>query len=77
MLLAAPVLLAGRVAGGKADARNTVSFFRIVGGLLVAMVWLPCLLLMTWFWPWPLLVLWPLAALGWWRWPRVMHRGNP
>ena len=66
MLLAAPVLLAGWFAGSKADARNTVSFFRIVGGLLVAMVWLPCLLLMTGFWPWPLLCCgrWPHSAGG-------------
>lgn len=74
MLLAAPVLLAGRFAGGKADARNTVSFFRITGGVVAAAAWLPCLLLATWLWPMPLLALWLLAALGWWRWPRVMHR---
>lgn len=77
MLLAGPVLLAGRVVGGKADARNTVSLFRIIGGLLASLVWLPCLLLATWQWPWLLLTLWPLAALGWWRWPRVMHRRAP
>lgn len=77
MLLAAPVLLVGRYAGRKADARNTVSFFRVVGGALAALPWLPCLLLTTLLQPWPLLVLWPLAILGWWRWPRVMHRENP
>ena len=77
MLLAAPVLLAGWFAGSKADARNTVSFFRIVGGLLATVAWLPCLLLASWLWPLPLLVSWLLAALGWWRWPRVMHRKNP
>jgi 1-acyl-sn-glycerol-3-phosphate acyltransferase len=76
MLLAAPVLLAGRFAGSRADARNTVSFFRTVGGLAAAVAWLPCLLLASWFWPLLLLPLWLLAALGWWRWPRVMHRGN-
>ncbi|WP_426690013.1 hypothetical protein [Rhodanobacter ginsengiterrae] len=74
LLLAAPVLLAGRFAGSKADARNTVSFFRIVGGLAAALVWLPCLLLATALWPLPLLALWLAAACGWWRWPRVMHR---
>lgn len=76
MLLSAPVLLSGRFAGSKADARNTVSFFRIVGGLAVAVVWLPCLLLATVRWPLPLLALWVPAALGWWRWPWVMHREN-
>lgn len=77
ILLAAPVLLAGRFAGGKADARNTVSFFRIAGGLIAAVPWLPCLLLVTWLWPTPWLALWLLAALGWWRWPHAMHRDNP
>jgi 1-acyl-sn-glycerol-3-phosphate acyltransferase len=73
MLLAAPVLLAGRFVGSKADARNTVSFFRITGGLVAALAWLPCLLLATYGWPLPLLALWTLGTLGWWRWPRVMH----
>lgn len=74
LLLAAPVLLAGRVAGGKADARNTVSLFRITGGGVAALIWLPCLLLATAWCPTLLLPLWPLAVFGWWRWPRVMHR---
>lgn len=76
MLLAGPVLLAGWLAGRRADARNTVSFFRMVGGLAAALPWLPCLLLASWRWPLPMLALWVLAAAGWWRWPRVMHRGN-
>jgi 1-acyl-sn-glycerol-3-phosphate acyltransferase len=74
VLLAAPVLLIGRIAGGKADARNTVSFFRMAGGLVAALLWLPCLLLATYGWPLPMLALWCAAALGWWRWPNVMHR---
>ena len=76
MLLAAPVLLVGRFAGGKADARNTVSLFRITGGLAIAVIWLPNLVLATWLWPVALLPLWLLAAIGWWRWPRVMHRSK-
>ncbi len=75
MLLAAPVLLIGRVAGGKADARNTVSFFRMAGGLVAALPWLPCLVLATYGQPGPMLILGLFAAWGWWRWPRVMHRG--
>lgn len=77
MLLAAPVLLVGRFAGGKADARNTVSLFRIAGGLVTTVLWLPCLLAMTWLWPLPLLALWAVGTIGWWRWPRVMHRKSP
>lgn len=77
MLLAAPVLLAARFAGGKADARNTVSFFRIVGGLVAALPWLPCLLLATACWPLPMSALWLLGAAGWWRWPQVMHKESP
>jgi 1-acyl-sn-glycerol-3-phosphate acyltransferase len=76
MLLAAPVLLVSRYAGSTADARNTVSFVRVVAGAVTALVWLPCLLLATVLWPWSLLPLWPLAALGWWRWPCLMHGGN-
>ena len=77
MLLAAPVLAVGRIAGGKADARNTTSFFRMAGGLVAASLWLPCLLLATYGWPLPLLALWLAAAWGWWRWPHVMHRDAP
>lgn len=38
-----PVLLAGHLAGRRADARNTVSFFRILGGLAACVLWLPVL----------------------------------
>ena len=36
----APVLLAGWLAGKKADARNTVSFFRSLGGSAGVVIWL-------------------------------------
>ncbi|MGO1927248.1 MAG: hypothetical protein ACTH1T_16545 [Brachybacterium tyrofermentans] len=36
----APVLLAGWFAGRKADARNTVSFFRTLGGSAGVVIWL-------------------------------------
>ena len=38
--LFAPVLLAGWFAGKKADARNTVSFFRSLGGSAGVVIWL-------------------------------------
>ncbi len=76
MLLAAPVLLAGWLVGRRADARNTVSLFRCIGALVIAPLWLAALLLALWLWPLPLLLALPLAALGWWRWPRVMHRSQ-
>ena len=38
--LFAPVLLAGWIAGKKADARNTVSFFRSLGGSAGVLIWL-------------------------------------
>jgi hypothetical protein len=71
-LLFAPVLLIGRYAGGKADARNTVSFFRIAGGFVAAWLWLPLLLGLTVWHPLPMAAAWTAAALGWWRYPRPL-----
>lgn len=73
MLVCAPLLLAGWVAGRKADARNTVTFFRMAGGLLAAWLWIPAVLLVTVLWPMPALVAWCLAAWGWWRYPSVFR----
>lgn len=44
-LLAAvwPILLAGHLVGRRADGRNTVTFFRMLGGLAGAVLWLPVL----------------------------------
>lgn len=72
-LLLAPILLVGWLAGRKADARNTVTLFRMVGGALMALAWLPCLALLAWRFPLPLAALALLAALGWWRWPQFVH----
>lgn len=41
--LLAPVLLAAWSAGRAADARNTVSFFRVLGGTSGVLVWVPLL----------------------------------
>jgi hypothetical protein len=68
-VLFAPVLLIGQWAGRKADGRNTVSFFRFIGGFAAALVWLPILLvLFVLFPPFGALAL-ALAWIGWRRWP--------
>jgi hypothetical protein len=67
-LLFAPVLLAGQWAGRKADGRNTVSFFRCIGGLAAALLWLPLLLVLFIFFPLPLGVAAALAWIGWRQW---------
>lgn len=41
--LFAPVLLAAWAAGRAADARNTVSFFRVLGGTAATLIWVPLL----------------------------------
>ncbi|MDR0274246.1 MAG: hypothetical protein LBI48_02685 [Burkholderiaceae bacterium] len=65
MALLAPVLLIGFLAGRKADARNTVTFFRIVGGFAAALLWLPALAVLFGFFPLPMLCWSALAAAGW------------
>lgn len=68
-LLLAPVLLAGRYMGGKADARNTVSFFRMIGGLAMALIWLPAVLVLFFIFPWAMGVLSAMAWFGWLKFP--------
>ena len=70
--LFAPVLLAGHAAGTRADALNTVTFFRMAGGFAAAWLWLPLLMALTLWHPLPMAAAWALAALGWWRWPRSL-----
>ncbi len=41
--LFSPVLLAAWAAGRAADARNTVSFFRVLGGTAATLIWVPVL----------------------------------
>jgi hypothetical protein len=68
-LFFAPILLAGFCLGKKADGRNTVSFFRIIGGLAVALLWLPMLLLLLFLFPLPMGVGLAMAWAGWARFP--------
>jgi hypothetical protein len=68
-LLFAPVLLAGQWAGRKADGRNTVSFFRFLGGLAAALVWLPALLAVFVCFPLPVGAASAAAWVGWRQFP--------
>ncbi|MDR2188984.1 MAG: hypothetical protein LBE62_13240 [Azonexus sp.] len=65
MTLLAPVLLAGFLAGRQADARNTVTFFRMAGGFAMALLWLPVLIALFCFCPLPIACWGVLAAAGW------------
>jgi hypothetical protein len=65
MALLAPVMLIGFLAGRKADARNTVTFFRMVGGFAAALPWLPVLIVLCGYFPLPMLCWIVLAAAGW------------
>jgi len=64
-LLSSPVLLAALYAGRKADGRNTVTFFRMAGGLAAALLWLPVLLILTAFFPLPVAIAVIIASIGW------------
>jgi hypothetical protein len=65
------IALVAGLAATKADGRNTVSFFRIVGGCAASVVWLPVVVALTLWQPLPMLALLALGALGWWRYPRL------
>lgn len=69
MLLLAPVLVGGYAVGKKADARNTTTFFRMAGGLVAALIWLPILCLLSVVYPEIGAPTAALAVVGWWRWP--------
>jgi hypothetical protein len=68
-VLLAPILLAGAFAGRKADGRNTVSFFRFIGGLAAALLWLPVLLILFFLFPLPMCVAFALSWVGWAKFP--------
>lgn len=60
-----PVLLVGHLAGTKADGRNTVSFFRIAGGLATSLLWVPVLVVAAFFLPWVVAAGAVTGLLGW------------
>lgn len=69
-VLGFPLLAVARWAGGKADAINTVSFFRIAGAVAIALLWCPMLLAASIAWPW-LLVIVAFAVWGAACWPAL------
>lgn len=64
MLLWIPVLCVAKLAGNKADAINTVSFFRVIAGALVSLVWLPLLLIELYWLPLPVAIV-MVIFMGW------------
>ncbi|WP_051940423.1 hypothetical protein [Stenoxybacter acetivorans] len=67
-ILFAPVLLASWFAGKQADGKNTVSFFRVLGGLAALLLYLPFLLAAFYCAPLPIGIAAILAYLGWKLW---------
>lgn len=65
MWLFAPVLAAGAFAGSRADGRNTVTFFRLLGGFAAVMVWVPVLVVAAFFWPLVIGIGTVSAVCGW------------
>lgn len=75
-LFFAPMVLTAWWAGQKADARNTVTFFRMLGCVASGLIWLPVLGVLTLLYP---LVLPPLLVLsipGWAFWPEPVGGGH-
>lgn len=60
-----PVLAVAAFAGSRADARNTVTFIRMLGGAAAAMVWLPALIILACLFPWIVGIGLVSAVLGW------------
>jgi len=69
-----PITLAGAYAGSKADGRNTVTFLRMAGGFFAGFVWLPLAVGLAVWQPLIALALGLLAAVGWWRYPRMFSQ---
>ncbi|MBG3128466.1 1-acyl-sn-glycerol-3-phosphate acyltransferase [Proteus mirabilis] len=51
MYILFPILLSSLVASHFADARNTISFFKILGGAIATTIWLPILVILLFFFP--------------------------
>ena len=70
LLMVFPVLLAGWFIGNKADAKNTTTFFRIIGATPVLLLWLTFLIVATCFQPFLILPL-VVAVIGLKMYPDV------
>lgn len=73
MLLISPVLLLGWLAGKKADAKNTVSFFKILATAPVLIIWLGIIITLSFFHP-LLMASLVLAVLGFKAYPNIKQR---
>lgn len=73
MFVLLPILLAAAFTASYADARNTVSFFKIVGGSLASLIWLPVLAGLALCWPYLLLSGFISAFVGY---KIIQHKGS-
>ena len=73
MFIFIPILLAARFAASNADGRNTVSFFKILGGSLASLVWLPILIIFTCYWP---ALLFPSFISAFIGYKIIQHKGS-
>lgn len=51
MYILFPILLSSFIASHFADARNTISFFKILGGAIATAIWIPILVMLLFFFP--------------------------
>lgn len=51
MYILFPILLSSFIASHFADARNTISFFKILGGAIATAIWIPILVILLFFFP--------------------------
>lgn len=51
MYILFPILLSSFIASHFADARNTISFFKILGGAMATAIWIPILVMLLFFFP--------------------------
>ncbi|MGO3152676.1 MAG: hypothetical protein ACTIJJ_08665 [Galactobacter sp.] len=65
MWVFAPVLAVAAFAGSRADARNTVTFFRMLGGAAAALIWIPVLIVLGFFFPWLMAAGLVCSVIGW------------
>nr|MBG3151870.1 glycerol acyltransferase [Proteus mirabilis] len=51
MYILFPILLSSLIASHFADARNTISFFKILGGAIATAIWTPILVMLLFYFP--------------------------
>ncbi|PVZ82383.1 glycerol acyltransferase [Serratia sp. S1B] len=73
MFIYLPILLAAVFAARFADARNTRSFFKILGGGLASLIWLPLLVCLGVIWP---SVIIPSLVSGYIGYKIIQYKGS-